>query len=164
MAGSHEQWACECRQCRGVFDSATAVQYVWEYALGAVGVPFVVGVYAHADGSVLTAWGHRDGEPDEPADFDVDYWMVSCRPGATTVPTEGDVAQWVRWARLLSPPNDWLIADGVRWRSVRAVVEALHARTAMPEEQCCAGDWWGTSEEERAVRAELREGLPAADP
>jgi hypothetical protein len=67
--------------------------------------------------------------------------MVSCRPGDGTVPTEGDVARWTQWISGAHPPVDWLLVDGLRFRSVRDVVEALLDRKPLPGERSIVGDW-----------------------
>ncbi len=137
-----EDWVCQCRRCHGVHGSADAVQYVWEWSLGSCGVPTVVGVQVDPRGHVSCAFTYWCGEPDEPLEFGpVRNFMVSCRPGDGTVPTEGDVARWTQWISGAYPPVDWLLVDGVRFRSVRDVVEALCAREPMPGERTIVGDW-----------------------
>jgi hypothetical protein len=87
-----EDWVCRCRRCHGVHCSADAVQYVWEWVLGSVGVPIVVGVPVGTSGDVCCTRTYWHGEPAEPMDFgDEPGFMVSCRPGEATLPTEGDV-------------------------------------------------------------------------
>jgi len=138
------QWICQCRQCHGVHTGSDAVQYVWEFVFGDCGVPVVVGVNAGPDGHVGCAFPYWHGEPDEPYRIgDRGEFVVSCRPGIGTVPTEGDIARWIQWEGSALPPRDWLIADGAQFRSVRATADALRRRAPMPEEQNIAGDWDG---------------------
>ena len=87
-------WVCRCRRCRGVFTGADAVQYVWEWTLGSCGVPTVVGVNAQLDGFVCCAWTYWHGEPEQPSPIaDLGEFMVSCRPGEGTLPTEAEQPQ-----------------------------------------------------------------------
>lgn len=138
-----EPWVCRCRRCEGVLSAADAVQYVWEFALGSCVVPVVVGVDARADGWVTCAWVYWHDEPDEPHPIsELGEFMVSCRPGSRTTPTEADIARWTSWASTLHPPRDWLLVDGRRYRSVRDVADALRQRAAMPEERLIPGDWF----------------------
>jgi len=120
------------------------VQYVWEWSLGSCGVPTVVGVNADLGGFVCCAFTYWHDEPAQPYPIgDLGEFMVSCRPGAGTVPTEGDVARWVVWESGPRPPRDWLIVDGQRFRSVATTVEALRRRSPIPGEQTIVGDWLG---------------------
>lgn len=138
------KWVCRCRRCHGVHSAADAVQYVWEFALGSCGVPVVVGVEVGVDGVVRIAHPHWHGEPDRPHPIsDLDEFIVSCRPGGGTAPSEGDIARWMQWESGSQPPRDWLIADGTRFRSVRMTVDALRTRAEMPDEQTIVGDWNG---------------------
>src|SRR5659263_401343 len=99
-----DSWVCQCRRCRGVLNAADAVQYVWEFSLGSYGVPIVVGVNALADGFVRCASVYWHDEPDEPQAIEgTGEFIVSCRPGAGTAPTEGDIARWARWAAGAHP-------------------------------------------------------------
>jgi hypothetical protein len=138
-------WVCQCRRGHGVHSAADAVQYVWEFALGSCGVPVVVGVNVCIDGVVRCASPYWHGEPDQPSPIvESGEFIVSCRPGAGTMPTEGDVARWARWETGSQLPRDWLIVDETRFRSVRMTVDALRTRAEMPLEQTIAGDWDGT--------------------
>jgi hypothetical protein len=135
-------WTCPCGLCHGVRTAADAVQYVWEFALGSCAVPIVVGVMTHADGHGVSAFTYWHGEPDEPRPTrELGEFIVSCRPGAGIVPTEGDIARWSRWEAATVSPRDWLIVDGIRFRSVRATLAALRDRRPIPAEQEIAGDW-----------------------
>jgi Arc/MetJ family transcription regulator len=137
-----EPWVCQCRRCHGVHNGADAAQYVWEYALGSCGVPVVVGVNACENGFVTCAFVYWHDEPEVPHPIvKGGEFIVSCRPGSGTVPTEGDIARWMSWVAAEQAPRDWLIVDGLKARSVRAVVDALRARSPMPDEQDIAGDW-----------------------
>lgn len=139
-----QPWVCHCRRCEGVLTAADAVQYVWEFTLGSCDIPVVVGVNAQADGFVTCAWIYWHDEPEEPHPIcDLGEFMVSCRPGAGTIPTEADIARWVAWASAAHVPRDWLIVDSRRFRSVAAVADALRQRTPMPEERTIPGDWLG---------------------
>jgi hypothetical protein len=139
-----------------VRDGVDAVQYVWEFALGSCDVPIVVGVHVDSDGFVVTSPIYWNDEPDIPERIgDLDQYMVSVRPGGGTGPTEGDVARWVTWQSTRQAPRDWMIADGLRVRSVRDVVAALRAREPMPAARLIAGDWDGSGLDE-TLRAELR--------
>jgi hypothetical protein len=139
-----EAWICQCRQCHGVHTAADAVQYVWEFALGSCDVPIVVGVNADDEGFVCCAFTYWHDEPEQPFPLgDLGEFIVSCRPGAGTVPTEGDIARWVAWETSPLPPRDWLIVDDRRFRSIASTVDALRTRSAVPEEQTIAGDWDG---------------------
>lgn len=134
---------CQCRRCKGVLSAADAVQYVWEFALGSCEVPIVVGVNAGSDGWVVCAWTYWHDEPDDPHPIgELGEFMVSCRPGSGTVPTEADIARWASWASGPHPPRDWLLVDGRRYRSVPGVVEALQQREAMPSDRLISGDWF----------------------
>jgi hypothetical protein len=136
------------------------VQEAFEWALGAMGVPVVVSVCQwrdHTDGHVFINWVHWNDEPDVYDLFpDALIRVVSFRPGSRTVPTEGDVACWMRWQEQGSPPDDWLLADGTRFRSVRDVVRALLDRAPMSEEQTILGEWWEPSARRAARREEIR--------
>ena len=135
------KWACRCRRCQGVHSAADAVQYVWEFTLGSCGVPIVVGVNVCDEGVVRCASPYWHGEPDQTYPLvESGEFIVSCRPGAGTMPTEGDVARWVQWEAGPHTPRDWLIVDRTRFRSVRMTVDALRARAAMPDEETIAGD------------------------
>jgi hypothetical protein len=157
MDANNEAWICQCRRCNGVLNSADAVQYVWEWVFGACDVPVVVGVRALDTGRVFYANVYWHDEPDESGPFDEPEYVVSVRPGRGTIPTEGDVARWVKWESRTTPPRDWLLADGLRFRSVRDCVEALRHRSPIPEEDTIAGDWDGppTNETDES-RAEIR--------
>lgn len=74
--------------------------------LGSCGVPIVVGVHLHADGNAFCAWPYRHGEPNDPVVLGGTHYIVSCRPGRGTRPTEGDIARWMQWARCEEPPRD----------------------------------------------------------
>jgi hypothetical protein len=142
-----EDWVRQCRQCHGVHTGADAVQYVWEFALCSCGVPIVVGVNVDDDddGYVYCAFTYWHDEPKQPYPLgDTGEFIVSCRHGAGTVPTEGDIARWVAWESSPLPPRDWLIVDDRRFRSVAATVDALRRRADMPDEVSIAGDWDGT--------------------
>jgi hypothetical protein len=157
VMSSDEAWVCMCRRCCGVLTGADAVQYVWEFALGSCGVPTVVGVNADLGGFVCCAFTYWHGEPAEPHPIgDLGEFIVSCRPGEGTVPTEGDIARWVAWESGPRPPRDWLVVDGKRFRSVSATVDALRRRSPMPDERTIAGDWFGDGLDP-AFRAEVRE-------
>jgi hypothetical protein len=157
---AEEQWVCQCRRCQGVHGSADAVQYVWEWALGSCGVPIVVGVNVGRDGHVFCPWTYWHDEPDEPvAICDLEY-LVSYRPGEGTRPTEGDVARWVRWTACEYPPRDWLLVDGLRFRSVRGCVDALRERGPLPRERGIVGDWDGPPED-GSWRADIHADWPA---
>jgi hypothetical protein len=152
-----EQWECQCRRCHGVFNAGDAVQYVWESSLGSCGVPIVVGVNVVDDGFVTCAQVYWHGEPDEPLALgEAGEFLVSFRPGEGTVPTEGDIERWVQWSKTRRPPRDWLIADGLRFRSVPDAVEALRKRTPMPDQQAIVGDWWGVDAKELTFRNKTR--------
>src|SRR5262249_20224029 len=105
-------------------------------------------VHVGCDAHVSIAWTYWHDEPDVPFSFGGPYYMVSWRPGAGTVPTEGDIARWVLWTRCDEPPLDWLLVDGLHFRSVRACVDALHERQPVPAEQMIGGDWCELSEAE----------------
>jgi hypothetical protein len=156
-----EPWICQCRRCHGVHDAGDAVQYVWEWAFGACAVPVVVGVLVDGHGHVPMAWTYWHDEPD--VRFGVDLtdteYLVSCRPGAGTFPTEGDVARWMGWLAAGCAPCDWLLVDELRFRSVAACVQALAAREAMPPEQTIAGEWAGPPEDD-SWRDEIRRDWP----
>jgi hypothetical protein len=140
------KWVCQCRRCHGVHSAADAVQYVWEFTLGSCGVPIVVGVNVGDDGVVRCASPYWHGEPDQPHPVvESGEFIVSCRPGDGTVPTEGDVARWAQWEKGSQPARDWLIVDETRFRSVRMTVDALRTRVELPAEQTIAGDWDGSS-------------------
>ena len=152
-----EPWVCQCRRCRGVFLAGDAVQYVWESSLGCCEVPIVVGVNAHSDGFVTCAFVYWHDEPDEPHPIsDLGEFIVSCRPGRGTTPTEGDIARWTRWSVGDHSPRNWLIADGRRFRSVRDVVETLRKRVPMPDDEMIPGDWWVPDLAEARSRGEIR--------
>ena len=152
-----EQWECQCRRCRGVFIAADAVQYVWEFSLGCCEVPVVVGVNATSDGFVTCALVYWHEEPDEAHPLgELDEFIVSCRPGQGTAPTEGDIARWIRWSDGDHPPRNWLIADGRRFRSVPDVVETLKMRAPMPDEEVIVGDWWSLDLAEATSRGAIR--------
>jgi hypothetical protein len=141
---NEEKWVCQCRRCGGVHGSADAVQYVWEWALGSCGVPIVVGVDVNRDGYVVSTFTYWHDEPDVPQALGGGLlYMVSCRPGDGTRPTEGDVARWMRWTTCEDPPDDWLLVDGLRFRSVRSCVDALREREPLPDERTIVGDWDG---------------------
>ena len=155
------RWVCQCRRCRGVFDAGDAVQYVWESSFGCCEVPVVVGVNAHNDGFVVCAPIYWHGEPDEPLPLvETGEFIVSCRPGQGTAPTEGDIALWVHWSDVSCPPRNWLIADGLRFRSVPDVVQALRMCTPMPDEEVIIGDWWSLDLAEATSRKALRANWP----
>src|SRR4051812_17893942 len=154
--GDASEWVCECRRCNGVRRGIEAVQYVWEWVLGSCGVPIVVGVHADPSGHVVTAWTYWEDEPDVPFELPgLTQFMVSVRPGRGTLPTEGDVARWVAWQQAARAPADWMIADGLRTRSVGDVVTALRAREPMADERQIAGDSNGLGLDEK-MRAEVR--------
>ena len=82
-----------------------------------------------------------EGDPEECHPIgQLGEFMVSCRPGEGTTPTEGDIARWFRWQAGPRPPRDWVIVDGTVYRSVAATIAALRNRTPMPGEQAIAGD------------------------
>lgn len=152
-----EDWICQCRRCHGVHTGADAVQYVWEFALGSCDVPIVVGVNADDEGFVCCAFTYWHDEPGQPYPLgELGEFIVSCRPGAGTVPTEGDIARWVAWETSPLPPRDWLIVDARRFRSIAATIDALRTRSPMPEEQTIAGDWDGSGLDP-AFRANVHE-------
>ena len=93
------------------------------------------------------------------AELDSDEYIVSCRPGAGTYPTEGDVARWMTWLARGCAPRDWLIVDGLRFRSVPACVDALLERRGMPSERTIAGDWDGPPEDD-SWRARIHDEWP----
>ena len=156
-------WVCQCRRCCGVLTGADAVQYVWEFALGSCDVPTVVGVNADLSGFVCCAFTYWHGEPPQPYPIgDLGEFIVSCRPGAGTVATEGDIARWVSWETGPQPPRDWLVVDGTRFRSVSATVDALRRRLPMPDEHAIAGDWNGEPLDP-AFRADVRENWIAIE-
>ena len=71
---------------------------MWEWALGSCGVPVVIGVNVRPSGRVFCGWTYWHDEPDESFAFETGIeFIVSCRPGGGTFPTEGDVARWTRW-------------------------------------------------------------------
>jgi len=157
---NEEKWICQCRRCHGVHDAADAVQYVWEWALGSCDVPVVVGVNVGQDAQAFCAFTYWHDEPDEPLALGGLEYMVSCRPGDGTRPTEGDVARWIRWMACEHPPRDWLLVDGLRFRSVRACVDALRERAPFPGEHTIAGEWDGPPDDD-TWRAEIRADWPA---
>jgi len=142
---SKGEWVCLCRRCNGVHSSTDAVQYVWEYALGSCSVPVVVRADVDPEGVVVCTSVSREGEPDEPPHRGeiggLGEYIVSCRPGGGTAPTEGDVARWMQWESRSRHPIDWLLVDGIRFRSVAADVEALRQRSPLPDEEQIVGDW-----------------------
>lgn len=98
------------------------------------------GVTRHARYPTI-GWVEWHDEPDRWDPFcDLDEYPVSFRPGHGAIPTEGDVARWMRWQRDASP-IDWLIADGTQFRSMRAVAQALTRHAPMPATQTILGDW-----------------------
>jgi hypothetical protein len=155
--GDDDVWVCQCRKCLGVTCGAEAAQYVWEFGFGSCEVPFVSGVVAHhPDGFVFTNWSYWHGEPDEPfATTGHETFMVSCRPGEGTMPTEGDLARWALWQAQVHPPKDWVLLDGLNHRSVAAVAAALERRQPLPEEAQIVGDWDDTMGD-RKFRARVR--------
>lgn len=156
-----EKWVCQCRRCNGVHNSADAVQYVWEWALGSCGVPTVVDVEVGSYGHAYCGFTYWHDEPDELLDFgDRLHYMVSCRPGAGTLPTEGDLARWIQWVDCGHPPVDWLLVDRLRFRSVRACVDALRERDNLAGEHTIAGDLAGPLEDD-TWRTEIRTDWPA---
>src|SRR5205807_10292629 len=102
---------------------------------GSCGVPIVVGVNVEREGFVRCALPYWHGEPEQPYPICDLEFIVSCRPGAGTVPSEGDIARWMQWTCGTPSPSDWLITDDTRFRSVRSTVDALRTRVAMPDEQ-----------------------------
>ncbi|MEX0664918.1 MAG: hypothetical protein WD598_09135 [Acidimicrobiia bacterium] len=149
---------CQCRRCRGVFNGAHAVQYVWESVFGSCAVPVVAGVYALTDGFVRAGWVYWRDEPDGPFPLaDLHAFVVSCRPGRGTIPSEGDIGRWHGWVASGIPPRDWLLVDGLTFRSVSQVAHALRDRSRMPCEQIIPGDWWGADAKEHAERRAIRE-------
>jgi hypothetical protein len=150
-------WKCQCRMCHGVHSAADAVQYVWEFALGACGVPTVVGVLVSDNGLVTCAFTYWHGEPTDRFGLSgCDEYLVSFRPDGGTIPTEGDVARWMDWESSPQPPCDWLLACGRRFRSVQATVDALRRREPLPGEETIAGDW-----DEALVNQEFRAAMAA---
>jgi len=151
-------WVCQCRRCRGVFTAADAVQYVWESAFGSCALPLVVGVQALADGFVRCGLVYWHDEPDDLHPIgDLQEFVVSCRPAEGTIPTEGDISRWTRWADSDRPPRDWLVVDGLRFQSVREVAQTLHDCSPMPDPQTIPGDWWGPDHREDEERIAIRE-------
>jgi hypothetical protein len=129
-----------------------------------MGVPVVVSVCqfrGDPDGHVFCHWIHWNDEPDVYDLFaDSLLRVVSFRPGAGTAPTEGDIARWIRWQQQPSAPDDWLIADGTRLRSVAETICALRERAPMPEEDEILGEWWEPSSRRIAQRDEIRRDWP----
>ncbi len=155
---NEEPWVCQCRRCCGVAIAADAVQYVWESAFGACAVPVVVGVHAQDDGFVTCGWVYWHDEPEDPFYLaHLHQFIVSCRPGEGTIPTEGDIARWARWATRDQCPTDWLLADRLAFRSVRDCAQALYDRSPMPGGQTISGDWWGPDDREEEGRIAFRE-------
>ena len=104
-----------------------------------------------------TCWSCRGLTPKRWSTIsDLGEFIVSCRPGRGTTPTEGDIARWTRWSVGDHPPRNWLIADGRRFRSVRDVVETLRMRVPMPDEEMISGDWWFPDLAEATSRGEIR--------
>jgi len=154
--GDEDVWVCQCRKCLGVTCGAEAAQYVWEFSFGSCEVPWVSGVMAHLDGFVFTNWSYWHGEPDVPFSITGDKtFMVSCRPAEGTMPTEGDLARWASWSSLPDPPNDWVVMDGLSYRSVAAVAEALERHLPPPAEGRIVGDW-DDAVSDRPFRAKIR--------
>jgi len=58
------------------------------------------------------------------------------------------------------PPDDWLLVDGLRFRSVRACGDSLRVRDRFPGERTIAGDWDGPPDDD-IWRAEIRADWPA---
>lgn len=84
------------------------MQYFWESAFGSCAVPVVVGVHALADGFVRCGLVYWHDEPDDPFFLPcLHQFIVSCRPGQGTRPTEGDIERWARWSRRARYPSDW---------------------------------------------------------
>jgi len=103
-----------------------------------------VGVNVNRAGRVICSLTYWHGEPEEPYPLvPAGEFVVSCRPGEGSVPSEGDIARWTQWTSGCHTPRDWLIVDGTRFRSVRATVDALRSRAVLPTEQVIAGDWDG---------------------
>jgi hypothetical protein len=60
----------------------------------------------------------------------------------------------------LAPPVDWLLVDGLRFRSVRACADALREWEPLPGELTIVGDWYAPFAD-AAWRAEIRVEWPA---
>jgi hypothetical protein len=100
----HDRWECRCRRCNGVLTAPDAVQYVWELALGSCEVPVVVGVNAHADGSVTCARIHWCGATAESGA------EVVCRAPLVVAPAPGPAG---RPRRVACTPENGVVVISV---------------------------------------------------